>query len=62
MTRLDVAGFDDRGRDLVVLPDQRIMIAGEGRTTASQMDGMIALLGSDGSIETGFGSNGYCLV
>lgn len=62
LVRLDVAGFDDRGRDMVVLPDQRIMIAGEGRRTATQQDGMVAMFSRDGAPESDFGPGGYCLI
>lgn len=57
---IDVAGFDDRGRDLAVLPDGRIFVAGSTATVAmNAVDAMAALLKTDGSLDTTFNTSGY---
>jgi uncharacterized delta-60 repeat protein len=45
---LDVAAQDDRGRNLVVLPDDRVVMVGSLETTADNVDAMIAVLGPNG--------------
>jgi uncharacterized delta-60 repeat protein len=62
LVRVDIAKDDDRGRDLVVLPDGRILIAGSGKPSATDMQAMLVLLGRDGTFETTFGSGGRLLV
>ncbi|MBK7401629.1 MAG: hypothetical protein IPJ34_36595 [Myxococcales bacterium] len=58
VARLDLAGQNDNGRALVVLPDQRILLVGGGRPTATNSDAMVALLSKDGLPDTTFGTNG----
>ena len=48
-TRVDVAGEDDRGRNLVTLPDGRSVLVGSGKPTASNVDAMVVTLGADGA-------------
>jgi uncharacterized delta-60 repeat protein len=62
LVRLDIAKEDDRGRDLTVLPDGRILIAGSGKPSASDMQGMLVLLSRDGKFDTAFGTGGHLLV
>jgi uncharacterized delta-60 repeat protein len=58
LARLDLAGQNDNGRALLVLPDERILLLGGGRTTAENSDGMIALLTKDGQPDPSFGTKG----
>jgi uncharacterized delta-60 repeat protein len=60
-TRLDVAGFNDNGRHLVVLPDRRVLLVGGGRPTETNVDGMVAVLTPDGQKDTRFSPMGYKL-
>jgi uncharacterized delta-60 repeat protein len=48
-TRVDVAGEDDRGRNLVALPDGRVIVVGSGKPTASNLDAMVVTLAADGA-------------
>lgn len=59
MVRIDVGGFADNSRNLVVLPDGRVVLAGGGRPTASNVDGFIALLLPDGRPDTRFSATGW---
>lgn len=61
VTRLDLAKDDDRARNLVVLGDGRIVVAGSGKLTAANVDAMVVLLDKDGKLQTGFGKGGYVL-
>ncbi len=57
-TRVDVNGFNDNGRALVVLPDDRVLMVGGGRNTETDSDGYAALLTKDGIADTTFGPKG----
>lgn len=59
MVRIDVGGFADNSRNLVVLPDGRIVLSGGGRPTASNVDGFIAMLMPDGRPDTRFSPTGW---
>jgi uncharacterized delta-60 repeat protein len=59
VTRIDVGGFADNGRGLVVLPDNRVMLIGGGRPTANDVDGVVAVLSPDGQPDTTFGAGGF---
>ena len=48
-TRVDVAGDDDRGRNLVALPDGRTILVGSGKPSASNLDAMVVRLAADGA-------------
>ena len=48
-TRVDVAGEDDRGRNLVALPDGRTILVGSGKPTGSNLDAMVVTLAANGS-------------
>lgn len=58
-TRIDVAGFNDNSRGLIVLPDQRVLLVGGGRTTETNSDAMVAILTRDGQLDTSFAPRGY---
>ncbi|MGH2688572.1 MAG: hypothetical protein ACRDKW_07175 [Actinomycetota bacterium] len=62
LVRLDIAKEDDRGRGLTVLPDGRILIAGSGKPSATDLQGMLVLLTPDGRFDTAFGTDGHVLV
>jgi uncharacterized delta-60 repeat protein len=54
--RIDVGGFADNSRNLVVLPDRRILLVGGGRPAdAANLDGFIGMLLPDGQPDTSFG-------
>ena len=59
---LDVAGENDRSRTLKVLPDQRILIVGQGQPTAATQEGVVALLTPNGQPETRLNGNGVALI
>lgn len=61
LTRIDVAGDADRGRNIVVLPDGRILVAGSGSPEAGKSDGMVVLLEKDGKPASTFGAGGRAL-
>ncbi len=62
LVRVDIAAEDDRGRDLVTLPDGRILIAGSGKPDATNINAMLVLLEKDGALDTGFGTGGTLQV
>jgi uncharacterized delta-60 repeat protein len=45
---LDINSLEDRGRDILALPDDRILIAGAGTLTTGDKDSMLLLLDKDG--------------
>jgi uncharacterized delta-60 repeat protein len=48
-TRVDIAGEDDRGRNLVALPDGRTILVGSGKPTGSNLDAMVVTLAAGGA-------------
>ncbi len=62
LVRIDIAAQDDRGRDLVVLPDGRVLIAGSGKPDATNINAMLVLLDRDGGLDAGFGKGGILQV
>lgn len=58
---LDLVGEHDRGRDLVVLPDNRVFMVGSGTPTKDSIDAMAVMLKADGTRDTGFTADGYKL-
>jgi uncharacterized delta-60 repeat protein len=61
VVRVDVAGFNDNARNLVALDDGRVLVIGGGRPSDANVDGMIALLGRDGALDTTWSPTGYRL-
>ncbi len=59
---IDVAGQDDRSRKLEVLPDQRVLIVGQGKPTATTQDGALVLLTPNGQRDTRLNGNGVALI
>ena len=61
LTRVDIAGDADRGRNVAVLPDGRILIVGSGSPQAGASDAMVVLLDKDGKPTSRFGTDGRVL-
>lgn len=59
---IDVAGQDDRSRKLEVLPDQRVLIVGQGKPTATTQDGALVLLTPNGQRDRRLNGNGVALI
>ncbi|HEY4188216.1 MAG TPA: hypothetical protein VGP07_24290, partial [Polyangia bacterium] len=59
LVRIDIGGFADNSRRLVVLPDSRILLVGGGRLTSSDVDGMVAILTPNGQPDTTFSATGW---
>ena len=56
----DLASNNDRGRNIVALPDDRLLIAGSATpTTAADVDGMVMILTPNGALDTTFNTTGY---
>jgi uncharacterized delta-60 repeat protein len=55
---LDVGGFGDNARTVVVLGDDRVLLAGGGRLTADDTDGAVAILTASGAPDTTFSPAG----
>jgi uncharacterized delta-60 repeat protein len=55
---LDVNAGEDRGRAILALPDDRILIAGAGTRTAADKDSMLVLLDEDGLPAEDFNMDG----
>lgn len=62
LTRVDIADEDDRGRDVAVLPDGRILVVGSGKPSATNVNGMMVLLTANGARVADFGDNGALLT
>ncbi len=57
----DLVGEDDRGRNMVALPDNRMLIVGSGVPTAGNLQAMALMLTADGEVDTSFNTTGYKL-
>jgi uncharacterized delta-60 repeat protein len=55
----DIAGFNDRGRNVIALPDDRILIAGSTEPAMGNVDGMLMVLTANGALDTSFNTTGY---
>lgn len=62
VTRVDLAGEDDRARNLTILPDGNILAVGSGKLDADNVDAMAVLLDPDGKLVESFGDGGHVLV
>ena len=58
---LNVVGDNDRGRNMVVLPDDRVFMVGSGTPAAQNIDAMAVMLTSEGRLDTSFHTEGYKL-
>lgn len=61
LSRVDLAGDADRGRNVAVLPDGRVIVVGSGSPQAGTSDAMVVLLDKDGKPASYFGSDGRVL-
>lgn len=59
---IDIAGQDDRSRTLKILQDQRVLIVGQGKPTATSQDGAVVLLTPNGQRDTRLNGNGVALL
>lgn len=58
---LDVAADNDRGRNIVVLNDDRVVMAGSASVAPSTLDAMLVVLGAGGRAHVPFSADGYRL-
>ncbi|MGK3991772.1 delta-60 repeat domain-containing protein [Sorangium sp. So ce1024] len=58
---LDVAGDNDRGRNLLVLPDDRVVMVGSATPATGNVDAMIAVYDKNGAPDTSFDASGHRL-
>ncbi|MGK4003014.1 delta-60 repeat domain-containing protein [Sorangium sp. So ce1036] len=58
---LDVAGDNDRGRNLLALPDDRIVMVGSATPATGNVDAMIAVFDPNGAPDTRFDPSGHRL-
>ena len=61
VARVDVAGFNDNSRQILVLPDNRVVLNGGGRPTANDVDGAIGVLTPNGQPDVTFAPAGVKL-
>jgi uncharacterized delta-60 repeat protein len=61
LVRIDIAKEDDRARNVMVLPDGRILAAGSGKRDATNINAMLVLLTKDGAQDPSFGENGVVI-
>lgn len=57
----DIAGDNDRGRNVVVLPGDRILMVGSGSPAAMNVDAMVMMVTAAGAVDTTFNTTGYKL-
>jgi uncharacterized delta-60 repeat protein len=62
LVRLDLAKEDDRARNVIVLPDDRILAVGSGKNDATNINAMIYLVDKDGAPVSGFGTDGHIVT
>ena len=62
MAVIDVSGQDYRSRTLQILPDQGVLIVGQGKPTATTQDGALVLLTPNGQRDTRLNGNGVALI
>jgi uncharacterized delta-60 repeat protein len=59
LVRIDVGGFGDNSRRVLVLPDRRIALIGGGRLSSADVDGLVAILTPDGAPDARFSPIGW---
>jgi uncharacterized delta-60 repeat protein len=62
VTRINIADDDDRARNIIALPDGRLLAAGSGKRTATDIDGMLVLMSQDGKLIETFGEGGKLIT
>lgn len=61
VTLLDLVGENDRGRNLVALGDDRVVMVGSGSPSASNIDAMVVVLDASGQLDNNFDGDGWKL-
>jgi len=59
VVKIDIAGFGDNSRKLLVLPNDHVILVGGGRPVSDNVDGVVVALDQDGQPETAFSSTGW---
>ncbi|MEI9939169.1 MAG: delta-60 repeat domain-containing protein [Pseudomonadota bacterium] len=59
LVRIDVGGFADNSRKLLVLPNDHLVLVGGGRATSADVDGVVVALTADGQPEVAFSETGF---
>jgi uncharacterized delta-60 repeat protein len=59
VAKVDLVGENDRGRNVTVLPDQRVITVGSASPTKENVDALIAVLDVNGKLDTTFQGQGY---
>jgi uncharacterized delta-60 repeat protein len=59
IVRLDIGGFADNSRKVMVLPDRRVLLVGGGRPTSANVDGVVMVMTPDGQPDTTFAASGW---
>ncbi len=62
VTRVDLAGQDDRARNVTILPNGNILAVGSGKLDAENIDAMVVQLDPEGAPVETFGDGGHLLV
>lgn len=57
----DLTGYNDRGRALTTLPNDRVLIVGSAEETMNNPDALVMILTPNGAPDTTFGTTGYKL-
>ena len=57
--KLDIGGFGDNSRNLIVLPNDHVILVGGGRPVTDNVDGVVVALTADGKPETTFSATGW---
>ena len=60
-TIIDLKIADERGRNLLTLPNDRILIVGSGTPATGNIDALVSILGADGKPDTTFDTDGVQL-
>ena len=56
--KANFGAMDDRGQNLVALPDGRAILVGSGKAGASDIDGMVVRLTANGALDPAYGQAG----
>ncbi len=59
---IDVASQDDRSRTLQILPNQGVLVVGQGKPAATTQDAALVLLTPNGQRDTKLNGNGVALI
>jgi uncharacterized delta-60 repeat protein len=62
VARVDIAKEDDRARNVIVLPDGRILAVGSGKADPVNVNGMVVSLTKDGAVDTTVGQGGNIIT